>query len=407
EEIVPPVYVKTWFHTGFFKNRTEISKQFAEEYFNGDSQAWLLPDTILPEGLTAIEAREACRALRGSALRKEVYAQDGTAQESIPYTIEEKNFDIRMLQGIKTNKHGVFHITERETLAYQYERDTTDPRIMQSLVLETDRYGNVTKSAQVAYPRRTTPTSTNLPEQEKLHILYTENRFINKTETGEIHLIGAGCETKAYEITGIPFINHKFEKEALKTAVTDPDLITEIAYTATPGTTPEKRKIQHDRVYYWDEALTQHLLLGNIAPHALPYQKQSLEITQDILDIVNNDGTKITTTMLQNEGKYLQEGTNWWTISEIQTFDATAFYQPVSVTDPFGGTTQLSYDSHKLLIESVTDADNRTTTVENNYRLLQAWKIIDPNGNSQCVDFDTLGMVKAMVVMGKNGEGDT
>ena len=39
----------------------------------------LLPDTILPNDLTLVERREATRALKGSVLRQEVYAIDGTS----------------------------------------------------------------------------------------------------------------------------------------------------------------------------------------------------------------------------------------------------------------------------------------------------------------------------------------
>jgi hypothetical protein len=43
-----------------------------------DAQArqLLLDDTVLPDGLTAEEEREACRALKGAMLRQEVYALD-------------------------------------------------------------------------------------------------------------------------------------------------------------------------------------------------------------------------------------------------------------------------------------------------------------------------------------------
>jgi hypothetical protein len=69
---VPPVYTKTWFHTGYW----HLNDKYGKEYFDGDAQAWLLPNTVLPADLSAEESREACRALRGSVLRIEVYAQD-------------------------------------------------------------------------------------------------------------------------------------------------------------------------------------------------------------------------------------------------------------------------------------------------------------------------------------------
>ena len=87
---VPPVHTKTWFHTGVYLGRDHVSDFFAGllnatdqgEYFrepgltDAEARALLLPDTVLPAGLTLEEEREACRALKGSMLRQEVYADD-------------------------------------------------------------------------------------------------------------------------------------------------------------------------------------------------------------------------------------------------------------------------------------------------------------------------------------------
>ena len=87
---VPPVHTKTWFHTGVYLGRDHVSDYFAGllnatdqgEYFrepgltDAEARALLLPDTVLPAGLTLEEEREACRALKGSMLRQEVYADD-------------------------------------------------------------------------------------------------------------------------------------------------------------------------------------------------------------------------------------------------------------------------------------------------------------------------------------------
>ena len=98
----------------------KISHHLAHEYFPGDAQ---LDDTILPAALTPYEAREACRALKGSTLRQEVYALDGTAKERTPYTVTESNFTIRPLQPLATNRYAVFFTHPRETITLHYERD--------------------------------------------------------------------------------------------------------------------------------------------------------------------------------------------------------------------------------------------------------------------------------------------
>src|SRR4029077_19264203 len=67
---VPPVYTRTWFHTGVFLDRARVSVQYAGEYYrepglgDAEARALLLDDTVLPGGLTADEEREACRALK-------------------------------------------------------------------------------------------------------------------------------------------------------------------------------------------------------------------------------------------------------------------------------------------------------------------------------------------------------
>ena len=73
---IPPVWTRTWFHTGVYLDREHISDFFAGLLADGnagdyyrepgltDAQArqLLLEDTALPTGLTLEEEREACRA---------------------------------------------------------------------------------------------------------------------------------------------------------------------------------------------------------------------------------------------------------------------------------------------------------------------------------------------------------
>ena len=98
----------------------------------------LLDDTVLPDALTPDEEREACRALKGSMLRQEIYAQDGTAKADHPYTVTEQNFTVRLLQARACNRHAVFLTHAREAINYHYERNPDDPRTSHTLTLEAD-----------------------------------------------------------------------------------------------------------------------------------------------------------------------------------------------------------------------------------------------------------------------------
>ena len=144
---VPPVCTKTWFHTGAFFGEAAISKHLEHEYYSeGDasdaiagltrrnSSSMLLDDTVLPTtillpdgtriayDLSGEEMREACRALRGSILRQEVYALDGTDASDRPYSVSERNYTIEVFQPQGPNRYGVFFAHPRETIDFHYER---------------------------------------------------------------------------------------------------------------------------------------------------------------------------------------------------------------------------------------------------------------------------------------------
>ncbi len=226
---IPPVYTKTWFHTGFYKNNQQISALYAQDYFNTDLDPYYegfetigergitypveypflgnLPDTVLEQSILDSSYRtiaEACRALKGRMLRTEVYALDGSDKQSIPYTITEQNYTVKILQNGTDRACPVstasFIVENNETLTFHFERNNKDPRILQNLVLETDQFANPTKTLQVAYPRVTAAGQDTLellngavsspvqipltqddrePEQEQLIITYTETKFIN------------------------------------------------------------------------------------------------------------------------------------------------------------------------------------------------------------------------------------
>ena len=142
----------------------------------------VLPTTILlPDGteiaysLSPEESREACRALRGSILRQEIYALDGTDASDRPYLASERNYTIEVFHPQGPNQFGVFLAHPRESIEYHYERklykvvgntladqnapppnalNACDPRVTHSVTQAIDPFGNVLQSVAIAYGRQ-------------------------------------------------------------------------------------------------------------------------------------------------------------------------------------------------------------------------------------------------------------
>ena len=226
---VPPVLTKTWFHTGAYVEGGRISRQFEGEYYHeGDpslgetglseaqQQALLLNDTVMPEDdLTPDEIREACRALKGSILRQEIFSLDGTEEEDRPYSVSERNYTIKLLQPRGKNGHAVFFTHPRETIDFHYERKLHDvevagkklrmgdPRVSHTMTLAVDDYGNVERSIAIGYRRRDF-ADVKEPEQKDTHITLTGNRFANCADQKDWYRVGLPVETRTYEIVKPP-----------------------------------------------------------------------------------------------------------------------------------------------------------------------------------------------------------
>ncbi|MEP0367424.1 MAG: SpvB/TcaC N-terminal domain-containing protein [Cyclobacteriaceae bacterium] len=409
---VPPIYTKTWFHTGFYQQEEKILGQYATEYWSGDGNAFALAQNVMPGWDSLLRGndglREAARALKGSPLRQEVFSQDGSANEAVPYVVTENTYEIKVIQPRGSERrdrdYASFQVTPAETLAYQYERDISDPRVSHQLTLETDVYGQVLKSAAVVYPRR---SSAGYAEQDTMLITISENTLINEADNANFYRLGVPSEAKSYQLTGLAHVAPGETSRA--------DLLTEfngaslISYDTAPTTGVQKRLLSRSRILYYDESMTATpLAFGSVASHALPYETYQLALTAgQITDTLNESTTRVDSTIL-SEGAYvdlLSDG-NYWIPSGKATFDAANFYLQTAQTDPFGNTTTLTYDSYKLLLTQTTNELGSTTQAQYDYRILQPDLVTDPNGNRQAFEFDILGMVTKLAVMGKSGDSD-
>lgn len=445
---VPPVLTRTWFQTGVYLGGDRVSRFFAGlrdeidvgEYYREpgltDAQArdLLLEDTVLPSSLTVDEEREACRALKGSMLRQEVYALDGTTREVHPYTVTEQNFAIEVVQPKGENRHAVFYTHPREAINYHYERNPDDPRVDHSLTLEVDEFGNVLQSAAINYGRRAPDPSLELRDQRKQQLLitYTENDFTNAVDANDDYRTPLASAAQTFEISGLPLPpgRNRFTLDDVLIAAAG---AIAIPYEATPTNgVLQKRLIQHVRTTYRRNDLTGPLPLGQLESLALPQQVYRKAFTPGLVTAVY--GARVTDTMLADEGRYVHsEGdANWWLASgevfySINSADTPAqelahaqanFFLPHRYRTQFhtnlvNTETVILYDAyHLLLLESRDALDNRVTAGErdaggnitvqgNDYRVLQPSLLMDPNRNRSAASFDAFGQLVGTAVMGK------
>jgi RHS repeat-associated protein len=407
---VPPVLTKTWTHTGVFLVSGHISRHLEHEYFPDDTQ---LNDTILPAGLTPYEAREATRALKGSTLRQEVYALDGTAKAQIPYTVTESNFTIRTIQPLAANRYAVFFTHPRESITFNYERDPDDPRVGHALTLAVDDYGNVLTSASIGYGRR----KPALEEQGQVLATLSENQYTNAILQPDAYRTPLPSQVSTYQLTSLELRGtHPLDFDTVEFLAASANAIPYEA-EATEGHT-EKRLIKRQRSLYRKNNLEALLPLGRVESMALPGENYKLALTSGLLDVFHAKAAPGELRSILGAAEYRDldsDGSFWIPSGQVfyspdaddqaqceLSYARAHFFLPHRFRDPFGNTAIVAYDQkYNLLPVYTRDAAGNETASESDYRVLQPRKVTDANGNRAEARFDALGMLAGTALLGK------
>lgn len=483
----PPARTTTWYHTGAFADADELSAALAREYYReGDADrglpgrtddefaAVLRPDRppppllLRPDGsrsplpLRPDEAREACRAMRGAMLRREVYAEDGTDAADRPYTVEEFSYGVDLLQPRGPNRHAVFLRHPREALTMHYERTlheidgrfVADPRIGHELVLSVDGFGNVLRSASIAYGRRHRDGDPRLEEadhaaQRRARMQVTERAYTVPVDRDDVWRTPLPCDTRTYEVHGYPLPAPdsaaplaepgQLAEKLASFESADADLPYHDVDGTSRGPGTHRRLIAHQRSLFRRDDLSGPEALGIGGIRALPHEHYRLAFTPELLGAVyRRDGEALLADPAEVLGAagYRESGELrgaagfpdtdrhglWWEPSGTVGYGTSPngdelaeagrhFFVPSRFTDPFGAVTSVAYDEDDLLIREISDArGNRTTAGErrpqgtawrNDYRVLAPAVVTDANGNRAAAAYDALGMVVGTAVLGK------
>jgi RHS repeat-associated protein len=404
----PPVVTRSWFHTGAFLDQEKILSQFAHEYFQNTAVPDnILPEPVLPDGLSIDEWRQALRVCKGMLLRKEVYASDETAMANKPYAVEQHNCLIKMLQPMANNKYGIFLAHESESITYHYERNPKDPRVAHSFVLEIDKYANVLQNATVVYPRRAPGEDqlTHEPEQEAMPIIFTENGFSNDIQEPLDYRSPLIHFSKSYDVTGIVKPTSYFSRQQLKTACL---AAATIDYEMQASAGIQKRLIEFTRSQYCGNDGISLLPFGIMESKGLLHQSSKATFNRNML--ADNFSPKIAVAELESiltdnsKGGYVFSNDYFWISSGTQNYDVNHFFISTEFINPFGKISRIEYDDNFMFAQKVIDPLNNEVLVKGfNYRTLSPYLMQDSNDNLSAVRFDELGMVVATFAIGKKG----
>jgi hypothetical protein len=337
---VPPTYTKSWFHLGTFMDHEKLSRAYAKDYFGApdprSSSDYVgaidkffneqLRDQLPANAAELLydDLREASRALKGSLLRSEVYADDGSKKSGVPYQIIDVGNSVRMLQprGRTEYQYRVFYTFTRENLTYHLERNPDDPRIEHSLTLDVDDFGNELESANVCYGRKLGSEphpdleDRDIERQKELRVTYSQNGYTNPVLEKENYRVPHPSRARRWEVSKLVPADPSLGR--FKPAELSPvQNMVEIPFDQTPDpVVPQKRLIESVETQYRRNDLSSFLNIGKQESLGLPGVSYRLCITSSMISIFQRDGENLLSdvaSVLPNQGSYIDwEGDGNW-----------------------------------------------------------------------------------------------
>ena len=210
-----PTRTRTWFHLGpVGEGRTDWEElDWSSAYWPGDP-----PQLRHTEAVNAFlrtlpdrpARRDALRSLRGSILRTEFYADDGSDRQNRPYTVTEYAYGLREESPPGTNQAErlrIFFPHPRAQRTTQWERGD-DPMTQFSFTEDYDEHGQPRRQTQIACPRGwrsldDRPVNSGRPElfQEPYLATRTLTTYGEPTDPN-VYIHDRVARTTSLELTG-------------------------------------------------------------------------------------------------------------------------------------------------------------------------------------------------------------
>ncbi|WP_223518972.1 SpvB/TcaC N-terminal domain-containing protein [Pseudomonas sp. GL-B-19] len=420
-----PTLTKVWYNTGREGEGLSGALPYEDALVFGLGAPRLTrlnPVTGNDDLLTSIDSStryQLYRALKGSMQRTEIYGEDASPQQGVPYSVQTTRMQVRLLQNaVSPEAYSVVLPMALEQLSVGYERIAGDPVVQQQVTLRTDEFGAPLWTVGVNYPRQPKPLTSPYPatvpnamwastydeSQAPLRLTESRSSVYNLTHPDAWRL-GLPYQQRqnvlmhATGYSGYPLTRSGLSYEAL------------IASDSLTGTTQPRTFAGQTVTYYFNASGTDVLLAGTPPPAlALVHHQETAELDDESLKAYDGVSTLDLEVALPAAGylkrsKVLSEPTDVnpdiWVIpggysTYVENGNWLPFYRPRAMrSTPIVAPQTFTYDVHSCVVTSVTDGAGNRVQAFYDYRFLSPNCIIDANENTQEVLFDALGQVIA------------
>jgi RHS repeat-associated protein len=420
-----PMMTRTWFHLGDAgedpNQRGEID--FSEEYWAGDLSLLARPAETSAL-LTTLPGRDralALRALRGSTLRSELYALDGSDRADRPFTVTECQYGLREVDppAAGSDRKRLFfpHVVAQRSS--QWDRGD-EPLTQLSFLDDHDDYGQSRRRASLAVPRGRDGRVPNPAGAPYLGSVETSG-FAQRDEQDH-YMVDRVARSATFEI------------------VNDGSMTVLDLYRAIQAGTATLNLLGQ-AFNYFDGAPFEGLPIGQLGARGALVRSETLAMTEAQLAEAYRDPAAEIPSYLQPgaaaawpadypqgfrdampalAGFRFADGSDhrargYFVQSAAVAFDFQTAGLPgrglaIAARDGLGAETRTTYDQpfHLLPVSTIDPVGLRSDAIYD-HRLLQPRMTIDSNGNRKSITYSPLGLIAEIFTMGKDGEavGDT
>lgn len=426
----PPTLTKTWFHLGpvgpeFGDWRQDLD--WSNEFWSGDAplldhKEFVTPflRTLASDDLRSRRIRrDAIRALRGSVIRTELYALDGSPNQDRPYTVTESQYALREIDPPTPANGGrqrIFFPHLRGQRTTQWERGD-DPLTVFAFTDDYNEFGQPQRTTSIACPRGWRKMS----DKPSAGYLATRSltEYASPWPSGP-YIHDRVASTATFELLGTA--TKTVDDLRSLDAATSLSVIGQTinyydggAFVGLSGTNFKRVGefgvlTRSEQLVFTDQHLTDALANTGIAsPPWLDRQNPSWagEYPASFRSRVPTMG-----------GYVYRDGSDGFHAPGYLATTVRRAYDFQRVTgsrgmvraqqDPLGHETTVDYDAFELLPVKVIDPVGLEVAATYSKRLLQPEVVTDPNGNTTTVEYNPIGLLAKTWIRGKQvGEGDS